>query len=59
MRSLIGPFYNETTADPTIPNSKSWSKIYNSKNGEYPADYIVYYGHDAGRGLKIKNSPKA
>ena len=58
MRSLIGPFYNETTADPTIPNSKSWSKIYNSKNGEYPADYIVYYGHDAGRGLKIKKFTK-
>ncbi|CAX40865.1 calcineurin-like phosphoesterase, putative [Candida dubliniensis CD36] len=58
MRSLVGPFYNETTSDPTMPNSKSWSKIYNSKNGEYPADYIVYYGHDAGRGLKIKKFTK-
>lgn len=58
MRSLVGPFYNETTSDPTMPNSKSWSKLYNSKNGEYPADYIVYYGHDAGRGLKIKKFTK-
>ncbi|EMG47562.1 hypothetical protein SBY92_004734 [Candida maltosa Xu316] len=58
MRSLIGPFYNESTSDPTIPGAKSWSKVYNWKNGEAPANYTVYYGHDAGRGLKLKEFTK-
>ncbi|KAI5970119.1 hypothetical protein CANMA_000730 [Candida margitis] len=58
MRSLIGPFYNETTSYPDTPFAKSWSKIYNSKHGEKPANYVVYYGHDAGRGLKLKEYTK-
>lgn len=58
MRSLIGPFYNETTSDPDAPFAKSWSKIYNSKHGKAPAEYVVYYGHDAGRGLKLKEYTK-
>ena len=58
MRSLIGPFYNETTSDPDAPFAKSWSKIYNSKHGKAPANHVVYYGHDAGRGLKLKEYTK-
>ncbi|KAI5965059.1 hypothetical protein KGF57_000852 [Candida theae] len=54
MRSLIGPFFNETTSDPDAPFAKSWSKVYNSRHGKAPANYVVYYGHDAGRGLKLK-----
>lgn len=58
MRSLIGPHFNETTSDPDAPFAKSWSKVYNSKHGEAPANYVVYYGHDAGRGLKLKKYTK-
>ncbi|RCK65685.1 hypothetical protein Cantr_01103 [Candida viswanathii] len=58
MRSLIGPYFNESTSDPATPGAKSWSKIYDSKNGEAPADHVVYYGHDAGRGLKLKKYTK-
>ncbi|KAI5959929.1 uncharacterized protein KGF55_005161 [Candida pseudojiufengensis] len=58
MRDLVGPYYNETTSDSDTPNSKSWSKIYNSKNGAYPANNIVLYGHDARRGLKLKKYTK-
>lgn len=58
MRALIPPLFNETTSDPHVPGAKRWSKIYNSMKGKYPADNIVYYGHDAGNGLNLKSFTK-
>lgn len=60
MRSYIGPYYNETTDDPTEKNSVSWSKIYNMKQKahEVAEQRVVYYGHDARRGLNLKKWAK-
>ncbi|RKP32674.1 Metallo-dependent phosphatase [Metschnikowia bicuspidata] len=60
MRSYLGPFYNETTDDPSEHNAVSWSKIWNKKhkNGDVDDKYVVYYGHDARRGLKLKQWSK-
>lgn len=56
MRSYIGPHYNETTDDPSDENAVSWSKIWNIKHEdkEVKDKYVVYYGHDARRGIKLK-----
>lgn len=56
MRSYIGPHYNETTDDPSEEGAVSWSKIWNEKHEDSlrKDDYVVYYGHDARRGLKLK-----
>lgn len=60
MRSYLEPFYNETTSEPRDPGAVSWSKIWNvkSKNGTIPRNYVVYYGHDAHRGLNLKKWTK-
>ncbi|EGW29893.1 uncharacterized protein SPAPADRAFT_52747 [Spathaspora passalidarum NRRL Y-27907] len=60
MRSFIGPYYNETTSDPSLPDAVSWSKIYNmkQKEGEAVERVSVYYGHDARRGLSLKEYTK-
>lgn len=59
MRSLISPYFNETTSDPHTPGSKRWSKVYNSKKSTfYPPDNVVYYGHDASKGLNLKKFSK-
>lgn len=56
MRSYIGPHYNKTTDDPSDDNAISWSKIWNKKHEdkEVKDNYVVYYGHDARRGVKLK-----
>lgn len=56
MRSLIGPNYNETTDDPHEINAVSWSKIWNKYQRKLKPQNkaVVYYGHDARRGLNIK-----
>lgn len=56
MRSLIGPFFNQTTDDPHEPLAVSWSKIWNKKQDNHGS--VVYYGHDARRGLNIKRFAK-
>ncbi|KAG7194947.1 uncharacterized protein KQ657_004057 [Scheffersomyces spartinae] len=56
MRSYVGPFFNETTSDPHEKHSISWSKYYNKKN--LPNKNVVYYGHDARRGLNLKKYTK-
>lgn len=60
MRSYIGPFYNETTDDPSDDNAISWSKIWNMKHkdNEVKDKFVVYYGHDARRGVKLKQWSK-
>lgn len=60
MRSYLAPFYNETTDNPDDKNAVSWSKIWNQKqkDGELDRSIVVYYGHDAGRGLKLKKYSK-
>ena len=58
MRALIGPFFNETTDDPHTPNSVRWYKLYNKADGAVPANNIVYYGHDAGKGLNLRKFTK-
>lgn len=60
MRSYIGPYYNETTDDPSDTNAVSWSKIWNLKHKEKEVkdNYVVYYGHDARRGVKLKQWSK-
>lgn len=60
MRSYIGPHYNETTEDPHDDNAVSWSKIYNQKQkaGEAVEEFVVYYGHDARRGVNFKKYTK-
>lgn len=60
MRSYLGPHYNETTDDPADHKAKSWSKVWNQKHkaGEVDDDYVVYYGHDAHRGLALKKWAK-
>lgn len=57
MRSLIGPYFNQSTDDPHEPNAVSWSKIWNKQQKLLKADesLVVYYGHDARRGLNLKN----
>lgn len=57
MRSYLNkPWYNETTSDPSEPGAKLWSKVYNQKMSENPKSAkVVFYGHDAGRGLKLKH----
>lgn len=56
MRSLTGPFLNESTDDPHLPNAISWSKVWNTKQKIIPRNEtkVVYYGHDARRGLNLK-----
>lgn len=56
MRSLIGPNYNETTDDPHEINAVSWSKIWNFHQKKLSPKHktVVYYGHDARRGLNVK-----
>lgn len=60
MRSYLEPFYNETTDDSHTERAVSWSKIWNgkNKNGTIPHNYVVYYGHDARRGLNLKKWAK-
>lgn len=58
MRSLIGPFYNETTDDPHTPGAVSWLKIWNQKQKAHTNGSVVYYGHDARRGLNLKKFAK-
>lgn len=60
MRSYLAPNYNETTDDPDDKRAVSWSKIWNQKQkaGELDRSIVVYYGHDAGRGLKLKKFSK-
>lgn len=60
MRSLIGPFFNESTDDPRADKAVLWSKIWNLKQKEKKgADtQVVYYGHDARRGLNLKRFAK-
>lgn len=60
MRSYLKPYFNETTDDPHAEGAVSWSKIWNSKskNGTIPENYVVYYGHDARRGLNLKKWAK-
>lgn len=58
IRLYLKPFYNETTNDPLTPNSVSWSKIFNKKQKESETPVIVYYGHDARRGLDLKRFTK-
>lgn len=60
MRSYLGPHFNETTDDPHEKNAISWSKIWNKKQKEGSLDepYVVYYGHDARRGLNLKKWAK-
>lgn len=59
MRSLIGPFYNESTDDPKADRAVLWSKIWNLKQKEKDSDHqAVYYGHDAHRGLNLKRFAK-
>lgn len=63
MRSLIGPFFNESSDDPHVPLAVSWSKIWNQKQKEVAKtktgkNYVVYYGHDARRELNLKKYAK-
>lgn len=60
MRSYLGPYYNETTDDPHQDGAVSWSKVWNSKSKSGATDpkYVVYYGHDARRGLNLKKWAK-
>lgn len=60
MRLYVGPHYNETTDDPKAPGAVLWSKIWNSKHktGAVADDYVVYYGHDAHRGVNLKRWAK-
>lgn len=60
MRLYLEPFYNETTSDPRESRAVSWSKIWNGKikNGTVAHKYVVYYGHDAHRGLNLKKWAK-
>ncbi|KAK6460888.1 Metallo-dependent phosphatase-like protein [Scheffersomyces coipomensis] len=62
MRSLLGPYFNETTPDPEEEDAISWSKIYNLKQKEKDDNdeptMVVYYGHDARRGLNLKQYTK-
>lgn len=58
MRSYLSPFYNETTDDPHDELAVSWSKVWNNKQKESDEKLVVYYGHDARRGLNIKKYAK-
>ncbi|KAK6203575.1 Metallo-dependent phosphatase-like protein [Scheffersomyces amazonensis] len=62
MRSYLGPYFNETTSDPSEEDAISWSKIFNMKQKERASNgdntLVVYYGHDAHRGLNIKRYAK-
>lgn len=60
MRSYVGPHYNKTTDDPSDKNAVSWSRIWNQKHKDETLKdkYVVYYGHDARRGLKLKKWSK-
>lgn len=60
MRSLIGPFFNESTDDPRADRAVLWSKIWNLKQKEKNGTdtQVVYYGHDARRGLNLKRFAK-
>lgn len=60
MRSYLEPFYNETTDDPRAERAVSWSKVWNAVNKNKTVDhqYVVYYGHDAHRGLNLKKWAK-
>lgn len=58
MRSYLSPFYNETTDDPHADGAVSWSKVWNAKQKEATHKSVVYYGHDARRGLNLKKYAK-
>lgn len=60
MRSLVGPYFNESTDDPHEINAVSWSKIWNQHQKQLPKDdaLVAYYGHDARRGLNLKSYAK-
>ncbi|KAG7662928.1 uncharacterized protein J8A68_003554 [[Candida] subhashii] len=60
MRSLLAPQYTEISSDPSVSNAVSWSKVHNmkQKSGEAKEEWIVYYGHDASRGLNLKEYTK-
>ncbi|TID14873.1 hypothetical protein CANINC_004544 [Pichia inconspicua] len=67
MRNLLYPDWTVPTPDRTVKKSVAWSKIWNQKQSEKYANEIdsadedtltigekVYYGHDAGRGVTLK-----
>ncbi|EGV65686.1 metallophosphatase [Yamadazyma tenuis] len=54
MRSLVGPYFNRSTDDPHEQFSVSWSKVWNKKQKRSSTSSVVYYGHDARRGLNLK-----
>lgn len=60
MRAYLEPFYNETTDDLRTEGAVSWSKVWNAKNknGDVDNHYVVYYGHDARRGVNLKRWAK-
>lgn len=60
MRVLIGPNFNESSEEPSTPNSVSWAKIWNQHQNELPSasSKVVYYGHDARKGLNLKSFSK-
>ena len=55
MRKLLPPFYNETTDDPHAEGAIGWTKIYKNKQKALSLKdkLVVYYGHDARRGLRL------
>lgn len=59
MRSYLPPFYNVTTSSRKDDGAILWLRVWNdrAKNGTIDP-VVVYYGHDAGRGLNIKKFTK-
>ncbi|KAI3406593.1 hypothetical protein KGF56_000725 [Candida oxycetoniae] len=58
MRALMAPYYNVTTPDPDFPNSEKWHRVYNEQQGKPFANFVVYYGHAASQGLKLRKYTK-
>lgn len=60
MRKLLPPFFNETTDDPHVDGAVAWPKIYKKNQVDLPLDkkLVVYYGHDARKGLRLNKYTK-
>lgn len=64
IRSLYEPDFLEPAYESrslVAPNTKLWSKIWNKKQrklSDWKQRKIVFYGHDASRGLKLKEYSK-
>lgn len=60
MRAYIGPDYLDTTSDKNELNAVPWSKVFNNKQKlrKLKDAILVYYGHDASRGLNLKQFTK-